>query len=365
MIIADEMSLLLQNLLGRKPSGFGLEIEDRSLKVFAIERKRRKGCRVLSCFVRNIRKGIVQDGQINDAEALSREIQELLSSAKPRPVTNKFVVFSVPETKAFIRTITIPTMERKEAEEAVKWETEANIPVAVEKVNLDWQVIEEKKGSSEILVTAVSKDVVNGYCEVMSRLGLEILAVEVDVIATVRSLTSGKELAGKAIMVVDIGEDRTSLAVSCDEIPYFTSSIPLSGQTFTDALQKGLGVSFEKAEELKRKYGLEKMQGDDALYKIYNPLIENLSLEIEKSIRFYEENIGQGKKVEKVVLSGGGSLLKKMPNYLTQRIKKEISLGNPLLSLGMKGGYSDSFNISMAPFATVIGLAERACDCDD
>jgi len=82
----NKMSLLLYNLLGKKPKGFGLEIEDRSLKAFMIEKKRKGKCRVLSCGMKNLKKGIMQDGQVFDTEALASEIKELLES-KPVEVT--------------------------------------------------------------------------------------------------------------------------------------------------------------------------------------------------------------------------------------------------------------------------------------
>ena len=164
---------------------------------------------------------------------------------------------------------------------------------------------------------------------------------------------------------MDLGEDRTSLAISKKQVPYFTSSIPLGGRTFTDALQKGLGVSFEKAEELKVKYGLGKMKKDDMLYKIYNPLVENLITEMNKSIAFFEDTINQKEKVQKIILSGGGSLLRDLVGYLTERMKKEVFIGNAILDLDIPNDFSEGVQKGMAPFATAVGLAERACYPDD
>lgn len=359
------MSLLLYNLLGKKPNGFGLEIESRSLKAFMFQYKGKNKCRILSCGMRAIRKGLIQDGQIINSQAVATEIKELLKSTKPKPLTSNFVVFSIPETKAFVRTIKIPKMERKEAEEAVKWETEANIPVAADKVYLDWQAVGESSGDQEVLVAAVPKETVEKYCETMKLAGLKTLAVEIDIIATIRSLTSEKEIKDKSVMIVDLGEEKTSLAVSRRQVPYFTSSLPLSGRTFTDALQKGLGVSFEKAEEMKIKYGLGKMQKDDMLYGIYNPLIENLLAEIEKSIRFYEESIDNQNKIEVIILSGGGALLHDLVDYISEKIKRKVILGNPLKSLGIESNFPEDVQKSLAPFATVIGLAVRACNKND
>ncbi len=359
------MNLLLHNLLNRKPRGFGLEIEDRSLKAFMVSGHGKGKYRVLSCALRNIREGIVSEGRVMDVAALAVEIKELLASAKPHPIKSKLVVFSVPETKAFIRTVAIPKMTREEAKEAVKWETEANIPVAADKVYLDWQVTQEGGENNEVLVSAVPKEVVDRYEEAMRLAGLEILAVEVDIIATIRSLAAENDVGEKPVMIVDVGEDKTSLAVSKKQVPYFTSSLPLSGRSFTDALQKGLGVDYEKAEDLKKKYGLGKMKKDDMLYNIYNPLLENLTSEMEKSRNFYEETINPQEKVAMVVLSGGGALLKDLLDHLRSRSNVEVILGNPLRALKISGNFSEDFQKSLAPFATAIGLAVRACEFDD
>jgi len=347
----------MYNLLGIKPNGFGLEIEDGSLKAIMLK-KTRKGAKVVSCAARQMKKSVVQDGQVINKQELASEIGKLLASAKPGPIKSKFVVFSIPESKSFIRTIQIPKMTKEEAVEAVKWETEANIPVSADKVYLDWQVIGPKEKKEEILVVAVPKEIVNGYYESMRLAKLFPLAAEVDIIATIRSLTS--EEGARTILVVDVGADVTSISICKNQIPYFTSSLPVSGKTFTDALQKGLGVSWGKAEELKAKYGLGKMQKDDMLYNIYNPLLENLAREIEKSLVFYADSIDPRNQIDSVILAGGGSLLRHMADYLSGKIGKQVVLGNPAKGLGVARDLPAEVVRDICPFATAVGLAMKA-----
>jgi len=357
------MNLLLHNLLGVRPKGFGLEIEDSYIKAFQL-RGSKRGLPMASGNLRSLRKGIIQEGQVIQAEELAKEIKELLKSSQPKAIKTKFVVFSVPETKSFIRTIQIPKMSRQEAGEAVKWETEANIPVSLDKVYLDWQIIDSNEKNNDVLVVAVPKEVVDGYCRAVSLSGLIPLAVEVDIIATIRSLTS-EENNKKPILIADIGADKTSLAICKNKIPYFSSSIPLCGKTFTDALQKGLGIGYEKAEELKAKYGLGKIKEDKMLYNIYNPLIENLAMEIDRSVGFYSESINIQEKVERVILSGGGSLLRELADYLSLRLGKEVVMGNPATGLGINKNMSANVARDLSPFATSIGLAMRGLDYEN
>jgi type IV pilus assembly protein PilM len=357
------MNLLTYDLLGIKPKGFGLEIEDGSIKAFQLG-KSKKNYSLKSCSFRILKKGIVNEGQVVQAEELAKEIKELLRSARPKPIKTKFVVFSIPETKAFIRTIQIPKLSRGEASEAVKWETEANIPVSLDKVYLDWQVVDSNEKNNEVLVVAVPKEVVDTYCQAIILSGLVPLAAEVDIIATIRSLTSEKNNR-EPVLIADIGADQTSLAICKNQIPYFTSSIPLCGKTFTDALQKGLGVSFEKAEELKAKYGLGKMRKDDMLYNIYNPLIENLATEIDRSLNFYTESICVRERIDQVILSGGGSLLRELADYLSFRLGKKVVVGSPATGPGISQNATIDSAKDLSPFATSIGLAMRGFDYED
>ncbi|HLM83781.1 MAG TPA: type IV pilus assembly protein PilM [Candidatus Bathyarchaeia archaeon] len=357
------MNLFTYNLLGLKPKAFGLEIENCSIKAVWLEKKRRN-FRLVSCGKKNIPRGIVQSEQVIDPKKLADEIKNLLGLAQPKPIKLKNVVFSIPETKAFIRTIQIPKMSLKEAREAVKWETEANIPISVDKVYLDWQVIADKGNEEEILVVAVPKNIVDPYFEAANLAGLAPLAVEVDAMATIRSLTGSLE-NDQPILIADIGAENTSLAISQNQIPYFTSSIPLSGNSFTEALQKEIGVSWEKAEEIKFKFGCGKMSGEDMLNKIFNPLVENLASEIEKSINFFAESINSRDKVKKVIICGGGALLHDFSNYLGKRLKTEVDMGDPSHQIDVS-----SFPYKITPrdllsYSTAVGLALRGADYEN
>jgi len=357
------MNLLANNFLGIKPKAFGLEIENCSLKAVWLEKKR-NNFRMVSCARKTLPRGIVQAEQIIDSKKLAAEIKEFLATAQPKPIKLKNVIFSIPETKAFIRTIQIPKMSHEEAREAIKWETEANIPISVDKVYLDWQAINIMENKENILVVAVPKNIVDAYYEAVTLAGLVPLGVEVDIVATIRSLVD-LENNKQPILIADIGAENTSLSICQNQVPYFTSSIPLSGKTFTEALQKEIGVGWEKAENIKFKFGLGKMTGEDMLYRIFNPLIENLASEIERSIGFFEESINSRDKVEKIILSGGGALLHEFSNYLGKRLGKEVVLGNPALNIDISNFPYKISARDLLSYSTAIGLALRGADYEN
>jgi Tfp pilus assembly PilM family ATPase len=110
---------------------------------------------------------------------------------------------------------------------------------------------------------------------------------------------------------------------------------------------------------------LGKASNDETIYKIMKPLVENLVVEIEKSMRFYEESINAREKIKRIIFAGGGALLKDLVKYVAERISVEVELGNPLALIDQKESCPENLQRSLAPYATAIGLAVRACNYDD
>ncbi|MDD3486928.1 MAG: type IV pilus assembly protein PilM [Candidatus Moranbacteria bacterium] len=351
------MNFFTHNLFSSKYRAFGLEIKSSSIKAAWLKKKKNK-FRLMACGRKIPSRENVQSDRVINPQKLAEEIRYLLESAQPKPIKIKNAIVSIPEARAFIRTIQIPKMSYNEAKEAVKWETEANIPISVDRVYIDWQVISTNVDKEDVLVAAVPKDVVDSYFETVRLAGLSPLVMEIDAIATIRSLTRNINTEAP-VLIADIGAGSTSFAICQNQIPYFTSSIPLSGDSFTEVLQKELGVGWEKAEEIKFQFGAGKENTNDVHDKLLDPLIENLAAEIEKSIIFYSESICKVEKVQKVILSGGGALLHGLPKKLEERLKIEVVMGDPAYQIDTKSFPYEVSPRDLLSYSTVLGLALR------
>ena len=115
--------------------------------------------------------------------------------------------------------------------------------------------------------------------------GLEVLGLETESIAQARSLLPEKN-EKRTTLIVDIGDRRTSFLVAVGNTPCFTSSVPLSSQMITDAISKLLHISFEEADALKIKQGLGSLASQSPVLKAAMPILENIAVEIEKSIDY-------------------------------------------------------------------------------
>lgn len=358
------MGLLHRKIFNLFPQPFGLDLSDLSIKGLWLEREGKE--EVVSAYGSvPLSMGSVVDGEIVREEAVIEAIHKLLENATPKPIKTKKVICSLPETKAFLRIISLPAMQENEVAEALKWELEANIPLTLDQVYYDYQVLDKKlvkeKDKMSVLVVAVARSMVDQFHAVLGKAGLEVIGLETESIAQARSLLSEKE-EGKTHLIVDIGDRRTSFLVALGNTPCFTSSIPLSSQMITDAIAKELKISFEEAESMKIKYGLGSLAMKSPLFKAAEPILENFAVEIDRSINFYLSNLSYSPTIDDIVLCGGGSNMRGILPYLARRLNQPIEFGNPWVNVRLGRSLPPIDRGHSVQYSTAIGLALRGLD---
>ncbi|OGI15490.1 MAG: hypothetical protein A3E38_02655 [Candidatus Moranbacteria bacterium RIFCSPHIGHO2_12_FULL_54_9] len=358
------MSILQKKIFDLFPSSFGLDLSDLSIKALWLDRSGQSDS-IISFGSVPLPIGSVVDGEIVDSEAVKGAIIKLLEKSGPKKLKSRQVICSLPETKAFLRILSLPLMKEVEMKEAIKWEIEANIPLTLDQVYYDWQTLDlnlmQEKGKLSVLVVAVARNVVDQFQSVLESAGLEVLGLETESIAQARSLLSEKN-EKRTTLIVDIGDRRTSFLIAIGSTPCFTSSLPLSSQMVTDAIAKSLHLSFEEAETLKIKQGLGSLALKSPVLQAALPVLENIATEIEKSIDFYLNNLRYSETIDAIVLCGGGSNMQGLLPFLSRRLGRPIEFGNPWVNvlLGKQLPLIDR-NRSVQ-YSTAIGLALRGLD---
>lgn len=358
------MSFLRKKIFDLFPNAFGLDLSDLSIKAVWLDRSGDSDS-ILSYGSAPLPVGSVVDGDIADADAVVGAIRKLLVKAGPRKIGTRKVMCSLPETKAFLRIIELPRMEANEVREAIQWEIEANIPLTLEQVYYDWQILEHdltgEKGKMSVLVVAVARGVVDQFQAVLESAGLDVVGMETESIAQARSLLSEQD-ERRTTLIVDVGDRRTSLLVSVGNTPCFTSSVPLSSQMITDALSKTLHISFEEAEKLKLQQGLGSIAIKSPALKAAQPVLENIAAEIEKSIDFYLGNLKYSATIDAIVLCGGGANMNGFLPYMARRLGRPVEFGNPWVNLRLGKNLPIIDRGRSVQYSTAIGLALRGLD---
>ncbi len=361
------MNFLKKKIINFEPKIFGMDLSDLSVKVFQIETEGNHD-QVRGYGSVNIPLGNIEDGRIIHKENVVKAIQEVLASPKAKKINSKKVICSLPESKAFVRIINIPKMSQEEAREAVKWEMEANMPMAISEVYFDWQFIKgvsENNAMQRVLTAAISKEIVDDLMAVLAMAGLEVYGLEIESIASIRSLIDIQVTQEKTTLIVDLGANRTSFIIAEGLVPYFTSSIPFSSDGLDNAICKALKLTLAEATEAKMINGIENSDKKNPIFKAVESLLENLVMEIMKTMDFYGEMSGNSQEVDEIILCGGGSNMKGLPEFLSQKINKEVVVGNPWVNLQLNDDLPIINKDNSARFVTAIGLALRGAKYGD
>lgn len=342
---------------------FGLDLSDRAIKVAQLKKKKEK----LNLYGYNreeLPEGIIEDGEIKKPEELAEFIKDALAKSKPNSIKSKFVIYSIPETKGFIRVIKIPHAEKDNLESAVFSEVEQLFPISIDESYIDWQVLSSEEGKGfEILIAAVPQSVVDSYSEVLRMAGLKPIAAEIESIAISRSLINEK-LSQKPTLIIDLGKDRTGFIIFKPPTVQFTASIPVCGKELNNAISKKLGVSAKEAEKLRDSCGLSVKDDCERVYRAMEHNLNEMVGYIDRLLVYYREHYKDGIDISKVIVCGGESRMVGVSSFLSLRIKKEIEKGNPWINI-MPAETREippiSRNDSLI-FVTVLGLALRGVE---
>jgi type IV pilus assembly protein PilM len=355
------MSLLNNNL-----NSFGLDLSDRAIKVAQLEKKNEK--LVLRGYRREeLPTGIIVDGEIKKSEELATYIKSACAHALPRPIRSKFVIYSIPETKGFIRVIHIPNAAREDLESLVFAEIEQCFPISIEESYVDWQVLRTTPGGdTEILAAAVPQALVDSYSEALVTAGLKPVAAEIESIAISRSLINERH-ADKPTLIIDLGRDRTGFIIYKAPTVQFTASIPVCGEELARYIAKKMGISEEEAYALEEKCGLSRKGKCAQVYEAMDAGLMELTGYIERLLGYYNEHYRNEPDISKVILCGGEACLEGISSMLSYKIKKSVEEGNPwvnIIAATDKEQPPIARNDSLI-FVTVLGLALRGVEEDN
>ena len=289
----------------------------------------------------------------------------------------KNVIVSLPEEKAFLQVIQMPLLSKEDLKSAVIFESENYIPLPIEEVYLDSQIIPPLRNPLDhydVLIAAIPRKIVDPYVNSLKLAGLIPTVLEIESLAITRSLIKS-EKTENPILIVDLGATRTSFIIFSGHSLRFTASIPISSQGFTQSISQSMKVGLAKAEELKIKYGIEtraEKKGGE-VFEALIPAITDLTEQIKKYLDYYrghashEHLAPNGKQVDKILLCGGGSNLRGLPEFLSGELKVPIEFGNPwvnILPRKKKARAPLSFEKSLS-FVTALGLALRGFGKED
>lgn len=126
------------------------------------------------------------------------------------------------------------------------------------------------------------------------------------------------------------------------------------GQLLTRALEQGIGLDTNQAEQYKRTYGLDPKQFQGKVRESLLLAVKLLLAEVRKAAQFFINQHSQ-ETIQRVVISGGSALLPDLVQHVTSELGAEVLVAAPFL--GIDGEIPHSIN--QPAMAVCVGLLAR------
>ncbi|MDX6215830.1 MAG: type pilus assembly protein PilM [Frankiales bacterium] len=310
--------------------------------------------------------GAVRDGEVADPDAVAAAIRQLWAQAK---FSTRKVVVGVANQKVVVRQVDLPWMPDGELRKALAFQVQDYVPMPVDQAILDFHRLEEFTNDAgarmlRVLLVAAARDMVGSAVDAVTRAGLQPTMVDLTSFAVLRSLVSldqgGFEPTG-AEALVDVGAQVTNIVIHQGGVPRFVRILLMGGGDITDAVAERLGVPAEQAESIKQESGMASVPGaaesspaGRAIEGTANSFVE----EVRGSLDYYMAQPGAA-RIDRVVLSGGGSRLTGLADRLATATRLQVQAARPLstLKLGKTGLTPDQLAYVEPMVAVPVGLA--------
>jgi len=351
-------------------SAIGIDIGSSAIKV--VEIKRKGGKAVLETYG-SIALGPYGDLDVGRVASLPVEkvVEALKEVLKQSGVSSSGTALAIPIQSSLIFTIDLPPqINRNDMPSIVPTEARKYIPVPINEVSLDYFVLPGKEPSFEemnmteqeektqhkieVLVVATQNDAVSKYRSIVSQCDLAASFFEIEIFASIRS-NFEHELS--PVLLIDLGASRTKLSVVEFGMVKSYHTIDRGGADITDSIAKSLNIPFDQAEKMKKEYGLFENPTEKIMPEIIKVHIDYIFSETNNVLLSYEKKYNRA--ISKVILTGGGALMKGFKELAATSFRAEIELGNPFSKVGAPA-FLDKVLQTMGPeFAVALGLALR------
>ncbi|MFH1393078.1 MAG: type IV pilus assembly protein PilM [Patescibacteria group bacterium] len=333
-----------------KKSYLGVDVGTLSIKI--VELSSEDGRPKLENYASLVNYGLTSENQKTFGGEAGLMLRRLIKESGMK--ANK-INMSVPIFSSFLTVMELPRMSEAEIAKAIQFEAKKYVPVPLESVVVDWSLIGEEAGKILVLLVAIPKDLINEYTAIANSAGLKLLTVELETVSAARALIGNDPIP---TILMDMGSRDTTISLIDGGHLRISHSIETSGEDLTRALAGGLNINWRRAEEIKKETGLKVMNENSQIAGVFIPLLDSIinSTQNIMDVHFSKTK----KKIEKLIIYGGASKMPGFAEYLSDRLKIDVVIGNPFNKIIYPEKLKSIINEIGHEFAVAAGLALKA-----
>lgn len=368
------MSSIFSIFSSKSQSVLGVDIGSSAIKVVQVKKKRGKA--VLETYG-ELALGPYSGIEVGRATNLPVEkivgaLRDILRESK---TTTLSAGVALPLSSSLISFISVPSVPDKQLPDVISLEARKYIPVPMNEVMIDYSIIPKednyppeddaqnpnkdinqvpKQNNRDVLVVAIHNEYVNNYQSIMAGSGIQPTFYEIELFSSIRAVV---DQGVSAVMIIDMGASVTKLYIVERGILRASHIINRGGQDITLAISKSLSLSISEAENLKRINGLKGGPEYKELTEIITVNLDYVFYEANATMLSYQKKYM--KNISKVILTGGGVLLKGLTDLAKISFQTEVIYADPFSRLETPAFLSEHFIQAGPEFAVAIGCAMR------
>jgi type IV pilus assembly protein PilM len=285
---------------------------------------------------------LVVGGELREPEELAQVLRNFFRKHK---LPRQGVRLGISNNRVGVRIFEIAGIhDEKQLVNAIKYRAQETLPIPIEEAALDYQILGERVDEEgvlhrRVLLVVAYRDLIDRYVAACRKAGIRLVGIDLEAFALLRALAPPPtpEPATSAIVVVSVGHDRTTFAVSDGQTCQFTRVLDWGGRSLDTSIAKALDLSPSEAQPIKLALslaepsipaGLTSEQAEQVREAVLRDVHE-FARELVSSLQFYQSQPGS-LGIGEIVLTGGTAQLPGFAAELSRLLGVRARVGDPL-----------------------------------
>jgi len=316
--------------------------------------------------------GIIVGGELRDPDALSQALKDFFEK---HGLPKKGVRLGIANNRIGVRTFEIAGIEdQKQLANAIRFRAQETLPIPIDEAVLDYQVLgegvdEDGQPTKRVLLVVAYRELIDRYVDACKKAGITLVGIDLEAFALLRALQAPQEGVGTdataALVVVAIGHERSTFAVSDGRVCEFTRVLEWGGSALNVAIARSVDAAPSEVEATKRALSLmDDMVPDGitadqarAAREAMRKAIQTFARELVSSLQYYQNQPGS-LGIGEIVLTGGTAHLPGLAGELERLIGVHVRVGDPLARMKVSKKVGQPEQIGSLAVAIGLGIED-------
>jgi type IV pilus assembly protein PilM len=328
-----------------------------------------------------VQGGAAEFHALGENDDLSPALKALV---KPLKLASPEAIAILPKQQAILRNVLLPSTDREELIQMVRFEAERHIPFHAERHSTGFHVMRSMGvEGSEVLLGAVDGPIVQRLLDGVLHTGMTPKGATLSSVCLMNTLHHHRAewAKGKTVAILSLGLDSLDLVLVSDGRVIFARSVsldlrgvleawagyagPESGQGRPTMARLATAARMIDCTDLDGNYGTGGAPSHEVAEQVRG-WIDRVMQELRRTYDFARREM-KCPPIEALALTGEGALMRNLAQYLFVNLNVEVQTINPLEGLARKGAQKfpfDGFEFAIAFGGAIAAQTEGAYRID-